>query len=180
VQSVQSPQGQVGDCKVQDLTAVIFNPPFTVPHLFAQFAITGPLITKFPITTCAMLDIGCPSTVISSELVEHLELRQHPLPQEEDNLSSLSDSPLQCLEYVKLELSSGGGQWDSRVICAKVNTGLPVPLILGMPFLSSKHIVIDVHKCTAIDKRSGYDLINPTSSCLSTNTSMDYATSHTK
>ena len=44
---------------------------------------------------------------------------------------------------------------------AKVNTGLPVPLILGMPFLSTQHIVIDSNSHTAKDKRTGYDLLNP-------------------
>ena len=44
---------------------------------------------------------------------------------------------------------------------AKVNTGLPVPLILGMPFLSTQHIVIDSNSHTAKDKQTGYDLLNP-------------------
>jgi hypothetical protein len=43
----------------------------------------------------------------------------------------------------------------------KVNKGLPFPIILGMPFLSSEHIVIDPHERTAVDKHSGYDLLNP-------------------
>ena len=43
----------------------------------------------------------------------------------------------------------------------KVNKGLPFPIILGMPFLSSEQIVIDSYERKAIDKRSGYDLLNP-------------------
>ena len=99
--------------------------------------------------------------MINSDLVSKLGLRRYPLPLEEDNLSSLSDSPLSCKEYVKLELSSGNGIWKSTVLRAKVNTGLPVPLILGMPFLSSQHIIIDPESRTAKDKRTGYDLLNP-------------------
>jgi hypothetical protein len=76
---------------------------------------------------------------------------------------SLTNSPLSCVEYVKLELQSGQGRWKSGVTRMKVNKGLPFPIILGMPFLSSKHIVIDAKEQTAIDKRSGYDLINPPS-----------------
>jgi hypothetical protein len=60
-----------------------------------------------------------------------------------------------------LELASGNGSWKSSVFRAKVNTGLPVPLILGIPFLSSHHIVIDANARTAKDKRSGYDLLHP-------------------
>ena len=48
----------------------------------------------------------------------------------------------------------------SGSIKAKVNIGLSVPLILGMPFLSAEHVVIDAHDRTAIDKRTGFDLLN--------------------
>ena len=136
--------------------------PFTVPHLYASFEVTGPLIEDFPVPVKALLDIGCPSTVISDALVAKLGLRRFVLPIEEDNLSSLSESPLRCSEYVKLEVSSGKGSWKSKVHRAKVNVGLPVPLILGMPFLSSEHIVIDSESRTAIDKRVNYNLISPT------------------
>ena len=43
----------------------------------------------------------------------------------------------------------------------KVNKGLPFLIILGMSFLSSEKIVIDPDEQMAIDKHSGYDLINP-------------------
>ena len=136
--------------------------PFTVPHLYASFEVTGPLIEDFPVPVKALLDIGCPSTVISNALIAKLGLRHFALPIEEDNLSLLSEPPLHCSEYVKLEVSSGKGSWKSRVHQAKVNVGLPVPLILGMPFLSSEHIVIDSESRTTIDKRVNYNLISPT------------------
>ena len=121
----------------------------------------GPNISEFPLSVPALLDIGCPSVVINSNLVDELGLHQYPLPLEEDNLSSLSESPLSCKEYVRLELLSGNGSWKSTVFRAKVNTSLPVPLILGMPFLSSQHIIIDPELRTAKDKSTGYDLLNP-------------------
>jgi hypothetical protein len=102
----QEPQDDETDLYVPHSTEA----PFTVPHLYASFSITGPLISEFPIQTQALIDIGCPSTVISSELVEHLGLRQYPLPPSEDNLLSLSESPLHCKEYVKLDVKSGQGQ----------------------------------------------------------------------
>jgi hypothetical protein len=116
---------------------------FTIPHLVAKLDAFGPNITEFPLSISALLDIGCPSVVINSDLANDLGLRRYPLPPKEDNLSSLSESPLSCREYVKLDLSSGNGSWKSTVFRAKINVGLPVPLILGMPFLSSQHIVID-------------------------------------
>ncbi|KAF8799633.1 hypothetical protein BYT27DRAFT_7217605 [Phlegmacium glaucopus] len=135
--------------------------PLTIPHLVATLDAFGPNISQFPIPVPALLDIGCPSVVISSTLAEELGLCRYPLPLKEDNLSSLSESPLPCKDYVKMELSSGNGGWRSTVFRAKINVGLPVPLILGMPFLSSQHIVIDTNARTAKDKRTGYDLLNP-------------------
>jgi hypothetical protein len=120
--------------------------PFTVPHLYTPLSLTGPLITKFSIPTKALIDIGSPCTVISQELCESLGLRCYKLPARENNLSSLSNSPLSCTEYVKLKVQSGQGRWESGVVKMKVNKGLCFPIILGMPFLSSEHIVIDARK----------------------------------
>jgi hypothetical protein len=120
--------------------------PFTIPHIFSPLSVTGPLITGFPINVRALMDVGCPCTVISLKLCEILGLRRYKLPKREDNLSSLTKLPLTCTEYVKLEVQSGQGQWKSGVIRMKVNKGLCFPIILGMPFLSSERIVIDAHK----------------------------------
>ncbi|KAJ7703757.1 hypothetical protein B0H16DRAFT_1482865 [Mycena metata] len=135
-------------------------PPLTVPHLYANVTLSGPSISEFPVPVRSLLDIGCPSIVISDKLVKQLGLRRYPLPAEEDNLSSLSDSPLSCREYVKLKVTSADGNWTSRIVRAKVNVGLCIPLILGMPFLSGEHIVIDSACRTAVDKRTGFDLLN--------------------
>ncbi|KAJ7620208.1 hypothetical protein FB45DRAFT_1094239, partial [Roridomyces roridus] len=70
------------------------TPPLTVPHLYADITLSGPSISEFPISVRSLLDIGCPSIVISDKLVHQLGLRRFPLPTEEDNLSSLS-----CLHY---------------------------------------------------------------------------------
>lgn len=144
-----------------DTDLYVDTSPLTVPHLVATLDAFGPNISEFPLSIPALLDIGCPSVVINSNLADRLGLCRYPLPPEEDNLSSLSESPLSCREYVKMELSSGNGSWKSRVFWAKVNTSLPVPLILGMPFLSSHHIVIDSGSWTAKDKCTGYDLLSP-------------------
>jgi hypothetical protein len=144
-----------------DETDSYVDQPLTVPHLVATLDAFGPNISEFPLPVPALLDVGCPSVVISAALANELGLRRYPLPPAEDNLSSLSESPLSCKEYVKMELSSGNGSWKSMIFRAKVNTGLPVPLILGMPFLSSEHIVIDPNARTAKDKRTGYDLLHP-------------------
>jgi hypothetical protein len=105
--------------------------------------VSGPAVVGFPLSINSLLDIGCPAIVISSTLAEQLGLHRFPLPREENNLTSLSQTPIECTEYAKLRVGLGNGAWSSRVLRAKINVGLPVPLILGMPFLSSEHIVID-------------------------------------
>ena len=55
---------------------------FTVPHLVATLDAFGPNISEFSQPVPALLDIGCPSIVISSNLVDELGLRRYPLPLE--------------------------------------------------------------------------------------------------
>jgi hypothetical protein len=74
-----------------DETDSYVDHPFTVPHLVAMLDAFGPNISEFPISVPAMLDIGCPSIVISSALANELGLRRYPLPPEEDNLLSLTE-----------------------------------------------------------------------------------------
>ena len=38
---------------------------------------------------------------------------------------------------------------------------LCAPVILGLSFLVHNHIVIDHAECTVIDKKAGFDLLNP-------------------
>ncbi|KAH0580206.1 hypothetical protein H2248_001727 [Termitomyces sp. 'cryptogamus'] len=144
-----------------DLYVPPSDPPLTGQHMKAMVELSSPSIPSFPIFVKALLDNGCPSTVISDVLVTRLGLCHFPLPKEEDNLTSLSESPLHCKEYVKLELLAGKGAWSSGVSRAKMNVSLPVPLLLGIPFLSSKQIVLDVHARTAIDKRTGFNIMAP-------------------
>ncbi|KAG6859273.1 hypothetical protein C0995_010095 [Termitomyces sp. Mi166 len=125
------------------------EPPLSAPHMTVMLEMTGPSIISFPLSVCAILDNGCPSTVIDADLIAKLGLQRFPLAKHKDNLTSLTQSPLTCTEYVRLEAT------------AKVNIGLPVPLILGIPFLSAESLVLDMEARTAIDKRTGYDIMNP-------------------
>ncbi|KAG6853651.1 hypothetical protein C0991_002619 [Blastosporella zonata] len=135
-----------------------FEPPFSRGHIEAELEATGPAISHFPIAIRAILDSGCPSTVISDELAICLGLRRYPLPLKEDNLSSLSNQAVGCRKYAKMELTSRNGAWKSKKFKAKIHVGLPVPLLLGNSFLSPEQIVLDIHAHSATDKRTGYDL----------------------
>jgi hypothetical protein len=64
-------------------------------------------------------------------------------------------------EWVKLKLYDPSGAWQSKTVCAIVAPSLCVPVILGGPFLAHNNIVIDHAARTAVDKLSGFDLLNP-------------------
>ncbi|KAF8963212.1 hypothetical protein BDZ97DRAFT_1758710, partial [Flammula alnicola] len=83
--------------------AIPSDDPFTMPHIYISVEVSGPSISEFPISIKALPDVGCPSTVISGQLASELGLRRFPLPKREDNLSSLSGTPLSSSDYVKLD-----------------------------------------------------------------------------
>ena len=56
------------------------NIPFTVNQLYTTLHATGPHITEFPIPVQALMDIGCPCTVINAELCDCFRLCQYLLP----------------------------------------------------------------------------------------------------
>uniref|UniRef100_A0A8H8CNN1 Uncharacterized protein n=1 Tax=Psilocybe cubensis TaxID=181762 RepID=A0A8H8CNN1_PSICU len=86
------------DTYVPSSTTTTTDPPpsFSVPHLYAPVEATGPAISEFPLSFKALLDIGCPSTVISGSTAASLGLHRLPLPHAEDNLCSLTEDPLVC------------------------------------------------------------------------------------
>jgi hypothetical protein len=63
-------------------------------------------------------------------------------------------------EYVKIRLSSSDVSWTSITLKAIIAPGLCVPILLGIPFLESNHIVIDCNLHTVIDKHCNYNLLN--------------------
>ncbi len=138
-------------------------PSTTPPYLLMDARILAPTIAPaFPSSAVrAMLDTGSPPSVISGALAASLGLPQLMLPPDEPGLSSLSNHPLKCERYVKIAVSTGGGRWVSQYFRAKVVEGLPVPLILGLQFLSSHHIVISAHERSVVDMRFGLDLLRP-------------------
>jgi len=135
--------------------------PHAIPHLFTTAAISGPAISSFPLLVQAMLDIGCPATVMSGRLATRLGVRRYPLPREEDNLTSLSKAPLRCTHYAKINFAINNGAWKSDVFRARIVEDLPVPLILGNTFLFQHHIILDMRKRTGIDDRTKFDIVNP-------------------
>ena len=68
-------KGEDVDNETDSYVPPSIDPPFSIPQLFTTLYATGPSITDFPIPVQALMDIGCPCTMISSELCNLLSLR---------------------------------------------------------------------------------------------------------
>ncbi|KAG6882993.1 hypothetical protein C0993_008363 [Termitomyces sp. T159_Od127] len=153
---------EIGDKDTDDsyMYANTSSSMLSAPHMTVMMEVMGLATHSSPLSVCAILDNSCPSTVISDEFATKLGLQRFRLPKSEDNLISLTEDPLTCNEYVRLEATVGNGAWKSGVFQAKVNVRLPVPLVLGIPFLSAEKLVLDIGDNTAVDKGTGFDIVN--------------------
>jgi len=68
---------------------------------------------------------------------------------------------MKLYRYVKFTVTSTDNVWTSKVIHAIVAPGLCMPVILGLLFLIHNDIVTDHAQCSCIDKKMGYNLLNP-------------------
>jgi hypothetical protein len=75
---------------------------------------------------------------------------------------SNSKSSVFLTEWTKLHLYDPSGAWTSDILQAVVTLSLCAPVLLGLPFLSHNNIVVNHSARTAIDKTTGFDLLNPT------------------
>ena len=57
----------------------------------------------------------------------------------------------------------GNNEWTSKTVCALVAPGLCSNILLGLPFLVHNNIIIDHTAHTAVDKISGFDLLDDAS-----------------
>jgi hypothetical protein len=63
-------------------------------------------------------------------------------------------------DYVILSLTSLNNAWKSKPARALLAKNLCTNILLGLPFLKHNKIVIDHDSDTAIDKSTGFDLLN--------------------
>ena len=137
---------------------------FHIPHLYWQ-CITDGKVNSFPIHINALLDHGSHGVFISEQLADSLGLRCRQLPKPETVEMAMNTgtgkSELVLRDWVKLKFRDPSSFWSSKSVRAIIAPGLCAPVILGLPFLSHNNIVIDHSSRTAIDKSSGFDLLNP-------------------
>lgn len=111
----------------------------------------------------ALIDHGSDSVLIDPQLADSLQLRQHKLPTPKEVTMAVGDGKQTFIfdEWVSVTLVSTNQSWTSRACRTILAPNLCVPLLLGGPFLSSNSLVIDHESHTCIDKKCGYDLLNP-------------------
>lgn len=137
--------------------------PLSVPHFYWPCLIDGPnLASSLPVE--ALIDNGSHLVLIDAALVKKLGLRLYTLPKPLD--VSVAMSPKECdvfslSQYVRLSCLSLDSEFHSHSVCTIVTPCLCMPLLLGGPFLSINHIVIDHELRMCTNKDSGYDLFEP-------------------
>ncbi|KAJ7442584.1 hypothetical protein B0H11DRAFT_1684757, partial [Mycena galericulata] len=135
-------------------------------HFFWDCLIEGPM-SNYPLKIRGLMDDGAFLALIDAALADKLELRRFKLHKPEPIALALADSDSSSnaetllTEYVKIPLHSRDQRWSSSVVRFVVAPNLCAPVILGLPWLIKNKIVMDYDAGTAIDKRTGFDLLNP-------------------
>jgi hypothetical protein len=120
---------------------------------------------EFPIIFEALIDHSSSTVLIRESYANDLglcrKLLQTPFSAELAMENNGQKIKVDFTEYITLQLHDPSALWSSKSVRAIVAHGLCVPMILGMPFLSHNNIVVDASARSAVDKKSGFDLLNP-------------------
>jgi len=140
------------------------SPPLRSKHFVAKFQIFADHL-DFPLTYAALVDNGAHLVLIRPEVADELHLQRHPLKTPEIVSVAIEDGKkkekMTLYDYVKFTVTSMDNVWTSKVIHALVAPGLCMPIILGLPFLIHNDIVTDHAERSCVDKKTGYNFLNP-------------------
>ena len=141
------------------------SPPLHSKHFVAKFNIAAAHL-DFPLMFSMLIDNGAHLVLIHPEVVEALKLKHHPLKVPETVSIAISENNKKKVKmtlhhYVKFEVTSLDNAWTSKTVHAIITPGLCMPVILGLPFLIHNDIVTDHKARSCIDKKCGYNLLNP-------------------
>jgi hypothetical protein len=134
--------------------------PISVPHYIWHANIHAN--SEFPTPIDCLLDNGAHLVLIRPETVADLGLtiRKLNTPQCATVAINSQRHTFHLANYVVLSLSSLNNAWTSRPVRALIAADLCINILLGLPFLKHNKIVIDHELDTAIDKTTGFDLLN--------------------
>ena len=137
--------------------------PFFTPHFFVDVIIGGASCSSES-PAHALIDHGCDAVLISPDFADRIGLICCKLPEPKTVIMAVGGEKREEFvfkEYGKLSVFLSDQVWSSRSCKAIIAPNLCVPVILGGPFLSFNQFVIDHDLRTCIDKKTGYDLLNP-------------------
>lgn len=121
-------------------------------------------MADFPVEVRGLVDSGAHLVLIQPELAKLLGLRLFRLEKPiavSVTMQNDSKKITTLRDFVKIAPFSPDSQWTSRTVRAIVAPGLCAPIIFGLPFLECNSLVIDAEARSVVDKRSGFDLLNP-------------------
>ncbi|KAJ7785793.1 hypothetical protein B0H16DRAFT_1753716 [Mycena metata] len=136
---------------------------FRTPHLYWDFRMEGPN-TNLPISVHGLIDNGAHLVLIHPDVVDRMGLKRRRLHKPEDVEVAMNDDTTTCVslsEYVKFPALSNDLTYESNTVRTLIAPNLCADVILGLPFLTRNHIVVDHNARTAVDKRINYDLLGP-------------------
>jgi hypothetical protein len=132
-------------------------------HFIWNCLINGPF-TEFPLKFSSLVDNSCHLVLIRPDVVERLSLTVCNLKIPESINVAIKDCKKKKMllgTFVILRATSIDQQWHSKPVRAIIAPDLCMPIIFGFPFLSHNFIVTDHAARSCIDKKSGYNLLNP-------------------
>jgi len=134
--------------------------PLTVEHLKWEANVFGS--NEFPTRVECLLDNGAHLVLIRPETVADLALPIRKLCEPISVTLALEGDKIvsELYDYVNLQLHSKNNEWTSKTVRALIAPNLCTNILLGLPFLSHNTIVVDHADRTAIDKSSGFDILN--------------------
>ena len=140
------------------------SPPLCSKHFVAKFQIFADHL-NFPLTYVSLVDNGAHLVLIHPEVPDELQLQHHPLKKPEIVSVAIEDGKkkkkMTLYHFVKFTVMSTDNIWTSKVIYALVAPGLCMPIILGLLFLIHNNIVTDHAEHSCVDKKTGYNFLNP-------------------
>ena len=138
----------------------VSHAPLTVDHLMWDANVFGR--NEFPTKINCLLDNSAHLVLIRPETITDLALPICKLNTPISITLALEGKKTISVfhDYVHLQLASGNNEWTSKTVCALIAPGLCSNILLGLPFLVRNNIVIDHAACTAVDKISGFNLLD--------------------
>ena len=133
-------------------------------YFIAKFKIAAKHL-DFPLTFTSLINNGAHLILMCPEVADELHLKCHLLKVPETVSVAIKDGKkkkkMTLYYYVKFSVTSLDNVWTSKTIHAIIAPGLCMPVVLGLPFLIHNDIVTDHMEHSCIDKKTGYNFLNP-------------------